>query len=181
MRYLTPYELARWNNSKQSTCRRGRYKRCRFNRQIRKIPWGRKWQPAPIFLPGKFHGQRSLVGYNPWGHKELDMTEHGRTHVLLHVTLEWVCYTSSVSEVGKCSSHAVNDGQCREERNTCDQVMQYAISLTMTLCFPHMEYGNCQGKFLIMFVSVLQNLLGYISSLIWYVGFSFHMSVVASI
>ena len=39
-------------------------------------PWRRKWQPTPAFLPEKFHGQRSLVGCSPWGHKELDMTEH---------------------------------------------------------------------------------------------------------
>ena len=38
-------------------------------------PWRRKWQPTPVFLPGKFHGQRSLAGYSPRGHKELDMTE----------------------------------------------------------------------------------------------------------
>ena len=37
-------------------------------------PWRRKWQPIPVFLPRKFHGQRSLAGYSPWGHKELDMT-----------------------------------------------------------------------------------------------------------
>ena len=37
--------------------------------------WRRKWQPSPVFLPGKSHGQRSLVGYSPWGHKESDMTE----------------------------------------------------------------------------------------------------------
>ena len=41
----------------------------------RKIPWRRKWQPTPVLLPGKFHGQRSLVGYSPWHHKESDMTE----------------------------------------------------------------------------------------------------------
>ena len=35
----------------------------------------RKWQPTPVFLPGKPHGWRYLVGYNPWGHKESDMTE----------------------------------------------------------------------------------------------------------
>ena len=34
---------------------------------IRKIPWRRKWQPTPVFLPGKFYGQGSLVGYSPWG------------------------------------------------------------------------------------------------------------------
>ena len=36
---------------------------------------GMEWQPTPVFLPGEFHGQRSLSGYSPWGHKELDMTE----------------------------------------------------------------------------------------------------------
>ena len=37
--------------------------------------WRRKWQPAPLFLMGKFHGQRNLVGYSSWCHKESDMTE----------------------------------------------------------------------------------------------------------
>ena len=40
-----------------------------------KIPWRRAWQPTPVFLPGDSHGQRSLVGYSPWGRKESDMTE----------------------------------------------------------------------------------------------------------
>ena len=39
-----------------------------------KIPWSRKWQPIPGLLLGKFHGQRSLVSYSSWGHKESDMT-----------------------------------------------------------------------------------------------------------
>ena len=38
-------------------------------------PWRRKWQPTAVFLPGEFHGPKSLVGYSPWGHKDLDMTE----------------------------------------------------------------------------------------------------------
>ena len=42
---------------------------------VGKIPWRRKWQPTPVFLPGEFHGQKSLAGYSPWGHKESDMTE----------------------------------------------------------------------------------------------------------
>ena len=48
-------------------CRR--HRRCRFD------PSRRKWQPTPVFLAGKSHGQRSLAGYNPWGHKGSDMTE----------------------------------------------------------------------------------------------------------
>ena len=38
---------------------------------MRKIPWKRKWQPSPVFLPGEFYGQRSLAGYSPWGHKRV--------------------------------------------------------------------------------------------------------------
>ena len=41
---------------------------------VRKIPWSRKWQPTPVFLPGEFHGQRSLASYRPWGCKESDTT-----------------------------------------------------------------------------------------------------------
>ena len=42
---------------------------------VGKTPWRREWQPTPVFLPGKFHEQRSLAGYSPWDHKELDTTE----------------------------------------------------------------------------------------------------------
>ena len=39
------------------------------------MSWRRKWQPTPVFLPGKFYGRRILVGYSPWSHRESDMTE----------------------------------------------------------------------------------------------------------
>ena len=45
----------------------------------REDPRRRKWQPTPVSMPGKSHGQKSLAGYSPWGHKESDMTEHART------------------------------------------------------------------------------------------------------
>ena len=60
---------------KESTCQ------CRrrwFNLWVRKIPWRRKWQCTPVFLPGKFHRQRSLAGYSPWVCKESDTTEHAQ-------------------------------------------------------------------------------------------------------
>ena len=47
-----------------------------FNLWVKKIPRRRAWQPTPVFLPGESHGQRSLVGYSPRGHKESDTTEH---------------------------------------------------------------------------------------------------------
>ena len=46
-----------------------------FHPWVGKIPWRRKWQPTPVFLPGKSHGRQSLVGYCPWGCKESDTTE----------------------------------------------------------------------------------------------------------
>ena len=46
-----------------------------FNPWVGKIPWRRKWQCTPVFLPGESHGQRSVAGYSPWGGKELDMTK----------------------------------------------------------------------------------------------------------
>ena len=46
-----------------------------FNPWVRKSPWRKAWQPPPVFLPGEFHGQRSLAGYNPQARKESDMTE----------------------------------------------------------------------------------------------------------
>ena len=62
----------RWCSGKQSVCQ------CRkrvFDPFVRKIPWRRQWQPTPVFLPGKSHGQRSLAGYSPWGQKESDTTD----------------------------------------------------------------------------------------------------------
>ena len=52
---------------------------------VGKIPWRRAWQPTPVFLPGKSHGQRKLVfpmdrGNSPWGCKESDTTEHAHMH-----------------------------------------------------------------------------------------------------
>ena len=46
-----------------------------------KIPWRRKWQPTPVFLSGKSHGQRSLAGYSPWSCQESDTTEQARTQL----------------------------------------------------------------------------------------------------
>ena len=58
-----------------------------FDPWVGKILWRREWQPTPVLLPGKSHGQRSLVGYSPWGRKESDMTE--RLHFTFIVSLMW--------------------------------------------------------------------------------------------
>ena len=50
-----------------------------FDPWVRNIPWRRKWQPTPVFLPGGFHGQGNLAGCSPWGCKESDTTERLNT------------------------------------------------------------------------------------------------------
>ena len=61
--------------------------------RVGKIPWRRKWQPTPVFLPGESHGRRSLVVYSPQGCKELDMTEAtlhmSERKVATLLTLRW--------------------------------------------------------------------------------------------
>ena len=76
--------LPRWRSGKESACQCRRHKRQGLNPWVRKIPWRRKRQPALVFLPGKAHGQKSLVGYCAWGHKQLDVTEHTRLHPNLY-------------------------------------------------------------------------------------------------
>ena len=65
-------------SGKEPTCQCGRY---RFDTSVGKIPWRKACNPLPVFFLGEFHGQRSLAGYSPWGHKESDMTE-GILHTL---------------------------------------------------------------------------------------------------
>ena len=76
---LTP--SVKWSfpgGSEESVCLQCR--RPGFDSWVGKIPWRRKWQPTPVFLPGESQGQRSLVGYSPPGHKESD-------------TIEWLDFT----------------------------------------------------------------------------------------
>ena len=70
-------------SGKESACQCRRQAQHGFSPWVGKIPWSRKRQPTRVSLPGKSHGQKSLVGYSPWGHKELDMTEQLSTaHIL---------------------------------------------------------------------------------------------------
>ena len=60
-----------WLSGKESTCQCRRHG---FDLWVRKIPWRRKWQPTPVFLPGKSHRERHLVGYSSRGRKESNTT-----------------------------------------------------------------------------------------------------------
>ena len=77
---------SQWLSGKESACQSRRSKRHGFNSWVRKIPWSRKWEATPVFLPGESHGQKSLVGYTPWCRKELDKTEWLSMHTHTRVS-----------------------------------------------------------------------------------------------
>ena len=91
------YRASWWLSGKRLFLQCWRHRRCGFNPWARKIPWSRKWEPIPVFLPEKFHGQRSLVVYSSWNCIESDMTEsthkkwvHTYSGILLSHKQEWI-------------------------------------------------------------------------------------------
>ena len=60
-----------------------------INPWVGKIPWSRKWQPTPVFLPGKLHGKRSLEGQHPWSCKESDTSKPLNTHIHMQALSEY--------------------------------------------------------------------------------------------
>ena len=77
----------------------------RMRSMRREMPWRRKWQLTPVFLPGALHGQRSLQHYSPWGCKESDMTEHTHTHTHTHTHVLTQC-----NSLRHC--HALSHSDC---------------------------------------------------------------------
>ena len=73
--HFTSSQVALVVKKKKPTCQYRRHRRGRFDPWVGKIPWRRKWQLTPIFLPGESHGQKSLAGCSPWDCIELDTTE----------------------------------------------------------------------------------------------------------
>ena len=67
--HLDSVGLPRWLSGKESACQ---YRRCGFDCFVRKTPWRKKWEPAPLFLSRKFCGQKSVADYSSWDPKELD-------------------------------------------------------------------------------------------------------------
>ena len=61
--------LPRWHSGKESACQRRRHKRLGFDSWVGKILWRRKWQPAPLLLPGKFHAQKEPGGLQSWARR----------------------------------------------------------------------------------------------------------------
>ena len=79
-----------WFSGKESACQCRRQKKCRFSLWVGKIPCRRKWQPTPVFLPGKSHGWKSLVGCSPWGCKRVGYNwVTKQQHMFLQTTISY--------------------------------------------------------------------------------------------
>ena len=93
--FLSKNGLPWWLSGKEVVYQRNRHG---FDAWVRKVPWKRKWQPTPVFLPGKFHEQRSLAGYSPWGHKrvrhDLATKQQQQSFNIILIYLTWVSMSS---------------------------------------------------------------------------------------
>ena len=111
--------LPMWHSSKESTCQCRRCKRCGFDPRVKKIPWSRKWQPAPLCLPRQFHGQRSPMSYSPRGQKRVGHSEllsvhtHTDTHTHTHTHLvKTGCFSEQHVTLALPSLRSVNHSLC---------------------------------------------------------------------
>ena len=85
-RHMNAYAgLPMWLSGKETACLYKRYRRHEFDPWAGKIFWRREWQPAPVFLPGEFHGQRSLASYSLWGCNESDIFVYACMHMYSYV------------------------------------------------------------------------------------------------
>ena len=130
--------LPQWLSGKDSDYQCRSHSRSYFDPWVGRIPWRRAWPPTPLFLPVKSRGQRSLVGYNPWGCKEWDTTEHACTSMQGADELGTVWACVSVRPVAVLSfSPAAGQAACRplgQERSLGRRELQ--LSFVQEPC-PH--------------------------------------------
>ena len=113
-------------SDKESFCQCGRPE---FDPWVEKIPWRRRWQPTPVFLPGKSHGLRSLAGCSPWGCQESHTTDHEHTQQILKEQCE------NLVKTPKCIEEAHRDVTmkpkqpeqriCHQEDTCCPCAVQH--------------------------------------------------------
>ena len=85
----------RWRSGKESTCQ---CRRPKFDPSVRKIFWRKKCQATPVFLPGKFHGQRSLAGYSPQGSQRLIHNGvHTHAEDILYKFMSFMAHTHKIN------------------------------------------------------------------------------------
>ena len=99
----------------------------------RKIPWRGKWQSTPAFSPGKFHGQRSLVGYSPWGHRVRHNWVTGHTHI--HFQEEQICRYKIFPKIKwynhKCTKENISPKSFSTQNGKLNSLLRYSGKLMM--------------------------------------------------
>ena len=116
-------------SGKELACQCRSLKRCGSGLPcVGKIFWRRVWQPTPVFLPGESHGQRSLTGYSPWGHKESETTERLSMRACTHActALSWLIYSLTDDFFPRTfyeieTSASVNESVLRTVTNHCSK------------------------------------------------------------
>ena len=122
------------------------FKRPGFNPWFGKIPWRRAWQPTPVFLPGKSHGQRSLAGYSPWGRCESDMTERLSRSIALSTTLPH----PPPAPLHQHQLQFLREIRCRVQFKVYTTDLLFSHSVKTILLWPHGMYP-CQAPLSVEF------------------------------
>ena len=122
-------------SGKQPVCPSRRHKRCEFNPWVGRIPWKRAWWPTPIFLPGESHGQRSLVGYSPWGHRvEHDWSDLATAAADILASINFsvqVFWGRFPMSLGKCKRSRWDDGVESSRSNKFHLFLQKMSPVTL--------------------------------------------------
>ena len=121
--------LPRWFSGKECACQ---CRRCGFDPWVGKIPCRKKWQPPPVFLPRKSHGQRSLASYSPDVCKESDVTEHAHTQM-----------ASKCHVIRMCVFH--KRGNARREH--CTVVCKYEAALWELIFVIDLEKNQAEEQY----------------------------------
>ena len=151
----------KWCSGKESTCQCRRHKRCRVYLWTGKIPWSRKWQPTPVFLPGKFYGQRSLAGCSLWDPKELDTTEWLSTHTHLYLCSHY--HYQNIEHLRDCHPQTFPFLIYSPSLQFClfhhvIRMEQYSMQHCETTCFwdsSKVSHGSVLCSFLVLSITLL--------------------------
>ena len=147
--------LPRWLSGKESAHQCRRCNRRRFHPRVGKIPWRRKWQPTPVFLSWKSHGQRNLVGYSPWGCKESDTTEqlNSDSNKYYYLLVGWIEKPHDPSEpifsLQKWGHELLSSLGCRKDCVRCSVLLRFTSSSLFTLLIAKRKTSHVVPTFLL--------------------------------
>ena len=109
---------------------------------VKKIPWRQAWQPTPVFLPGKSHGQRSLAGYNPWVCKSWRQPKQLSTHAPPYDSeFEFQFCFGEIQNNLNCGSQLFSSAFRGVQSEHCSLLQSRLLIGAPSMCVPHK--GRC--------------------------------------